>query len=474
MAKKEEKSTETLTPKEHLEAVIDALEVIGEYSDGAAKLNREELTEYLEPVVDLLSIIEKIVSDKNFMACRDALKDFSQYAAEHKEDFATLEKVTDDIKALAPFLQDELERDPAFNGVTLAEILINGFDTDGQPIEGEYLPLIERAQGELNKFAKKVDELLGTNQDELPRVKYKKTADLKTLTDRLVNEFYSFAAPQPLGVDANGQRQFIPVPYEGKNSNIEITLFYDYIWNEEIIKKYNLDKYFTDFDFFVMSTLDNLFSAGNTVVSFTKIFYEMGGEGSPTTSQLEAIYRSILKGMSVLMTIEDYEVLAAWNKSPDGKYHQIVSPVIPATVGNERFIANGKISNGYVKITDHSPFWKVAEPIGHITAWEKGVLKGYTGRKTARYYSVLRFLMQEIGWMRNGKRNPKITYSRLYTHTGDKTSRDKQLTRDMMYRLLDEVFKPLEYISAYKEEATPTPGVNLTLCKKRLETKKKK
>lgn len=202
MAKKEEKSTETLTPKEHLETVIDALEVIGEYSDKAADLNPGEHAKYLEPVADLLNIIEKIVTDKNFIACRDALKDFSQYAAEHKEDFAALEKVTDDLKALAPFLQEELERDPAFNGVTLAEILINGFDADGQPIEGKYLPLIERAQGELDKFAKKVDELLGNNV----------TAPSQKATEETLTAFeltYKDKPLPPLESMPNGEALFV-------------------------------------------------------------------------------------------------------------------------------------------------------------------------------------------------------------------------------------------------------------------------
>ena len=77
--------------------------------------------------------------------------------------------------------------------------------------------------------------------------------------------------------------------------------------------------------------------------------------------------------------------------------------------------------------------------------------------------------------MRNGKskRSPKILYSSLYEYTGDKTPRARQLARDMMYTLLDEVFIPAEYIVAYKEEATPEPGVKLTLHRKRLPPAKK-
>ena len=81
--------------------------------------------------------------------------------------------------------------------------------------------------------------------------------------------------------------------------------------------------------------------------------------------------------------------------------------------------------------------------------------------------------MIQIGWMRNGTRSDKILYSSLYSHTGDTTTRGQQLARDMMYRLLDEVFIPAEYVKAYKEDADPTPGVVLTLHRKRLQIKGK-
>lgn len=308
--------------------------------------------------------------------------------------------------------------------------------------------------------------------DDLPRIQYKKTADIKTVTDKLANVFFSLAAPTPGGA-INGQRQMTQLKYEGRKSKKEVTLFYDYAWNEETLRKYGLDKKFEDFDFFVMSVCDNLFAAGNDTVSLAKIYTEMGGIGKPAAKQLEPIYYSLLKGQSTITTIDDYDVLKAWGKAPDGKYHEIISPVMPVILGNERFIANGKIANGYVKITALSPFRRVAEPLGHITAWEKDVLRLYSGRKTKRYYSVLRFLMMQIGWMRNGNRSTKILYSSLYNHTGDTSTRGQQLARDMMYRLLDEVFIPAEYVKAYKEDAEPAPGVLLTLHKKRLQIKGK-
>ena len=110
---------------------------------------------------------------------------------------------------------------------------------------------------------------------------------------------------------------------------------------------------------------------------------------------------------------------------------------------------------------------QVAKPLGHLTAWDKKILRLYTGKRTKRYYSVLRFLMLQIGWMRNGDRSNKILYSSLYQYTGDTTARAQQLARDMMYRLLDEVFKPAGYITAYREKADPSPGVVLTMSENR-------
>lgn len=311
--------------------------------------------------------------------------------------------------------------------------------------------------------------------DNLPRIQYKKTTDLKTATDKLVNVFFSLSAPEPRAA-INGQVRMTgwPVRYEGRKSKKEITLFYDYSWNEETLKRYGLDKNFSDLDFFAMSACDNLFAAGNDTVSLARIYTEMGGRAEGVTGkQLEPIYYSLLKGQSTILTIDDSDVMRAWGNKQDGKYHEIISPVMPVVLGNERFIANGKLANGYVKITAFSPFRRIAEALGHITAWDKDVLRLYSGRKTKRYYSVLRFLMTQIAWMRNGTRSNKILYSSLYSHTGDTSTRDKQLARDMMYRLLNEVFIPTEYVKSYIEEAEPTPGVVLTLHKKRLQIKGK-
>jgi hypothetical protein len=190
----------------------------------------------------------------------------------------------------------------------------------------------------------------------------------------------------------------------------------------------------------------------------------MGETGKPGQKQKNKLYQALIKGITTTIIIDDKEVQKAWGNQK-GTYKEIAGSVLPITMNSEKFIANGYIADSSIKILDFTPFMRLAISIGHVTEWDKKVLQLYTGRKTERYWNTLHFLIREIGWMRNkkSKRSNKILYSNLYTNNGDKSTRDKQLTRDMLYRLLDEVFKETGYISSYKEDSSTTPGVILTL-----------
>lgn len=406
---------------------------------------------------------------KNLEAIKESQAAFAAYMEQHRDEWQTMAEAADYIWNLAPFIETELSEaqrhDPALQGITLDDLIDQCFDVAGNKLDSPLLWVVERAEQRKAGFDTAAGTIAEIEQaaEELPRVKYKKITELKTVTDKLASVFFSLLAPASSGAAIDGQRQMTPLRYEGQKSKKEITLFYDYVYNEEVLKRYGIVKKFDDFDFLVMTIIDALKAAGNDVVSFTKIFKEMGGDDKPTAKQLEPIYYSLLKGLTTIITIDDAEVQKAWKS---GTYHEIVSPVIPVQLGNERFIASGKIAKGYVKINSFSPFMQVAQPLGHLTAWNKDILRLYSRRKTKRYYSVIRFLMMHIGWMRNGSRSHKILYSTLYDHTGDTTTRARQLARNMMYDLLDKVFIPTGYVKSYKEEGGATPGVVLTLSKR--------
>ena len=351
-----------------------------------------------------------------------------------------------ELQQLEPLMRAEL--DAAGEAVSLTEIYETGIDTrTGAVIPGSRLESL----------------IAAAKRKQLPKVSYQNSTEVKTVTDKFANLFFSLFAPQSKGM-INGQQQFIPVRYEKLGAKKEITLFYDYSFNEEIIKRFGLSRSFDDQAFFVASIIDNLLNEGNSTVSLTKVWHELGNSGSPSAEALTSLVNILRLGMSTIITADISQLSDAWGIKKGGKTRELISPVIPVQIAQEKFAANGKTANAVINITGHTPFFIIGFQLGHFTTWNKDVLRLYKGRRTKRYYSVLRFLIKQVGWMRNGKskRSNKILYESLYEHTGDKSTRARQLSRDMMYRLFDEVFIPTGYISAYKEDSSGNPGVKLT------------
>lgn len=299
----------------------------------------------------------------------------------------------------------------------------------------------------------------------LPTVKYHPVEDdFLFLTDKLTREFFSQnARPGTINKDiAAGQLSFdlfhergnsIPLKYEPTGAE-EITLYYNYGEMQN----------FDAADYFVASALDALYFRGDTLVSLTKIWHEMGNDGKPSAAQLEDLEKRLIKGMTTPFIIDDKEVMQARGKD---RYRQIITNVIDAAYMTERKMVNGKVAEGWIRINAPTMFSAVARDLNRIATWDRRVLSKYTGKRTSRYYTVLMFLLTQLSWMQHEnstRKNTLITYATLYKETGAKTSSDKKNTRAMFYRLLDEVFVPLGFVTKYKEQGKADPGVLLTLA----------
>ena len=359
-------------------------------------------------------------------------------------------------------VEKELQK-PEYEGLTADQLEELAGDPAADP---KYKELWQQAQDNARAAMAERAAQEETDTTTLPKIRYQDSTEVKTVTDKFAQLFFSLAAPQSKGM-INGQRQFTQVRYEKHGAKKEITLLYDYSFNEDIIKRFGLSKSFDDQAYFVASIIDNLLDEGNSAVSLTKIWHELGNDGSPSTEALTNLVNILRLGMSTIITADISQVSDAWEITTTGTSRELISPVIPVQIAHEKFTANGKTANAVINITGHTPFYLIGYPINHYTTWKKDVLRLYTGRRTKRYYSVLRFLITQIGWMRNAKsnRSNKILYASLYEYTGDKGTRQQQLSRDMMYRLFDEVFIPTEYITAYKEDSTGKPGVILTFTR---------
>ena len=304
-------------------------------------------------------------------------------------------------------------------------------------------------------------------------IKYFNSNELKTTSTNLANKFYSLV---PLAKEINGQ-MYLDVLYNGQGKN-EIYVYSSYFFNDAALHAKGITRRkFMAYDYFVAMACNNLFIEGNNKVSLTKIWHEMGNKGTPNPRQLQELREALYLGIYTRIVINNKDILKCYK--PDAEYYkEIDTQVIPAQIDTDRKIANNSIMNETVILSGLSPFMLVAIPLNQLNSWDKNILKLYSGSRSARYWRVMQYLMLEIAWMRNpgSNRSNIITVEHLCNAVGDKTRADKQRTLDLTYKLLEQVFKPLDYINSYKEDPK-TGNIILGYNKDRqpkLSAKKKK
>ena len=419
----------------------------------------EKVAEVLAPAV--ISFVQSFLESNTYKELKRKVKETEQLAKSHRRE-----------TNLAFFVLRELETSAEYSTDDLQKVLEAGIDSTGSTLDSPYSQIIDRAKAAqanyieaknvLSRLEKVVDKDKESppTQEDLPHITYSKRKIVKTVTDKFMNHFFSDPQPERVQLE-DGNFVLPPLSYEAPNGKEEISLYYDFYFNDEALALPGISREFGRFDYFVATVLDNLFLRGNTRVSIYKILKELGFSEAGG-NQSDTVVNSLIRGASTTIRINDKQVQKAWNISD--RYKEVIDQVFPIRIINERFLANGRIAESTIIIKDFTPFYRLADNIGHVTTWDKDILQLYTGRKTARYWNILHYLIREIGWMRNDtKRRRKILYESLYNLNGDKTTRTKQLTRDMLFRLLDEVFKPTGYVSAYKEDNRTNPGVSLSI-----------
>lgn len=387
----------------------------------AAYFNNDERREKLK---DLLQPVFEMLQNENY---QELLKD-----AEARENM------------LLPYIESVLQ-DPTnkrkYKGITAAQVLEN-LDIMGRIVNPEEVSaeILKRAEKK-----KKAADARTKQEQKTPgdKITYIPGDTLKTTSTALAKEFFSFAPPI---TEIEGQLTLNTIYSKGRDINV---LSY-FSYNEKELQANGIEKReFSDFDYFVAMVCNNLFTEGNRQVSLTKLWHEMGNPKTPNQQQLQELRKSLIKGMSTIINIDNREILEAYNINTD-TYEVIKSPVMPVMIKTEHNKANGNIMNETIYIYAKSPFMLVADPLGQITTWKKEILKLYTGSRTARYWKVLRYLMQEIAWMRNDKdRANKIMFKTLFDAVGAKRTEDRNATLKITESLLQEAFIPCKYVSSF-------------------------
>lgn len=214
------------------------------------------------------------------------------------------------------------------------------------------------------------------------------------------------------------------------------------------------------YDFFLMSLLDHLLLEGNYEVTLTHILKRLGI--SPSGSELEKLYKHLILGSRISTIFDNRDLAEKWNVE-DPEYKKITRQLYNIAIEESRRKIDGNIARLTVKIFALSPFYSVGAPLNQFSNWNDNLLQLYSGKRTPKYWRLMRYLIREIGYMRSGGRsNTTLDIKKIYQYVGDANGHDYKSTRDTVYKILEECFGGCKYID-YLKTTTDNKTGNITL-----------
>lgn len=364
----------------------------------------------------------------------------------------------EELEELTPYLEAELAK-PEYGGKDIDDLYTDAMkDKDNTPVkESLFMQAVNAARAARDA---------ALDRKQLPQITYKKKTDIALTLGK-----GSFRLFDPKLWDAAsakqipGQMSFISASYQGKD--------------EEVINLYcgmtadSFRSVMTAEDYFYLSFIGDAYITGNTIMTISKFYREVTGTRGNTT-QLTELYKKLSELQETHLVIRDREVREAWDKAAakkEGKvtttknaktYKEIRQAAAPITLGAERYVVNGGITEAIIKIHEFPAILKLDLDIGQYTTVPKSLLQvkkkdGRALRRTPRYYTILQYLVHHIARIRHGNHVNKILYSTFYKDIGATTPREQQLALDMFFTMLDH-FKNEGWITGYKEEVTKRTG----------------
>lgn len=308
-------------------------------------------------------------------------------------------------------------------------------------------------------------------------ITYSRSREIQLSIDKVSYFLPGATSPLPLTTEIDGQltmdlEHFIPLKYERPGSEKEITLLYNYFFDDDILSQLNVKKKIDDEDYFVLSFIDNAFRNGNALISPTKLFKEINGR-DPKGDEIEKLMKRLVKLSTTSIYINDKAVQQAWGNET---FHESVFRLAPIAIGNERAIASGRLISSTIKIEGTSVFLQIGASIGQVTTVPKEVLyvkkkDGKAVKRTDRFYRVLHYCMRRIAHMKHGNGETKIVYDTLYRETGETTKRGQDLAYEMLYTVLEH-FKKTGWIEDFSDERKGDAGVRIKVKTPKKITKK--
>lgn len=111
----------------------------------------------LSNAAELANSITAFINSDAYKAIKESFAAIAEWISNYRQEIKLLADLPENVQDLAPFIQLELEdariTDPAFAGCSLQDVLTEGFDADGNPLQGKYRALIDAAAASMAKLA---------------------------------------------------------------------------------------------------------------------------------------------------------------------------------------------------------------------------------------------------------------------------------------------------------------------------------
>lgn len=399
--------------------------------------------------------------------------------------FALYDEINGD---LLPYITEELKK-PQYDGKDIAELWEEAQESDGGLFseESRLMQAVNAARAAAGETTAKEEPAQAGELQKAPI--HQSIAEMDFSTDHLPYIFFGGTLPNPAKEEVPGQLSFTPIKedYSG-DGHAESFIYWHYFIDEATFEKLGLSKVYDYEDYFILCVLFTERVLGNSVISPTALYRDVYGK-DPGADDLETFRKRLQKLDATRIYINNHDLMETWKGvDPNATYIEGLYHLINIDFTVERFLFNGKVAKEVIHIGEVPALLRIGADINRMTKIPKSafyVVDYKTGnrvRNTPRYWHALIYLTRCVAQMKNGSRQTKILYDTLYSELHAKKAREKQLTRDVVYKILEH-WRRIGWIKAYKEETTKTtgktgikiilPGSTIT-AKKRKQIAKKK
>lgn len=427
--------------------------VQGSYdSRTATELQHEEMREAIsEALATVVQVRSTFAEYMPIMASR-------LQGIEESHSVAALDK----IEALESYLYVELEdAGTEFAAYTVWDIIEQGFTPEGEPKDGIFKEIIEKAVKRKREYEKAevLAEIVATTRERTAKIIAKELEKAKStkITAR-PTERVDFPLDKPnreiwdliSGAKYNNQLQLATVTIDtsrGKKKR-ETGIIYGISFDklEEAAPNLKITKQLTQYDKRVYIAAAAIFNAGNEVTSATQIYRVMGNTGKPKAADVKKINDSLTKMGAARVYLNNSHEAKTYKGYPVFKYDADLLPFerISASV-------NGQITETAIHFFREPPLMTFAKERKQITTLPLQLLESPVS-KTDANLAIDDYLLERISHIKKGKANPKILYESLYEKCRITTKKQKQRTPEKIRRYLDH-YKQCKFIYDYAEES---------------------